>query len=79
MAQHRSVLEKVVLQTILRVIWDFMFQFVASDVVLRKKLHICHRTIRSGYYGSIEPLELPDFAWEDLRFCVLYVRIVVNP
>ena len=40
MAHHRSVgpiRKGSILQTISRVIWDFMFWFVASDVIFRKK------------------------------------------
>ena len=47
-----------------------MFWIMASEVIIK----------RSGYYGSNEPVELPNFVGSDPFLCiVLYVRIVVNP
>ena len=37
-----------------------MFLLMASDVSFENMEHMSHRTMRSGYYGSMEPLELPE-------------------
>ena len=43
-----------------KTILNFMFLLMASDVSFENMEHMSHRTMRSGYYGSTEPLEMPE-------------------
>ena len=43
-----------------KAILNFMFLLMASDVSFENMEHMSHRTMRSGYYGSTEPLGLPE-------------------
>ena len=44
-----------------KAILNLMFLLMASDDVSFENMeHMSHRTMRSGYYGSTEPLEMPE-------------------